>query len=399
MPRLIQNFDLSKTPKRHLLPIYVITLLLIFHTYVVAYINSSFLDQYLTAAEVGLIYIVGSAISIVIFLFISRVLQRVGNYRLTITLLILNLLAVTGMALSESLRVAVPLFIIHLVTIPLIFFNIDVFMEEQIGNNETSTGSSRGLLLALISFIGAISPLVSSLLVNGDINSFTNVYLLSAATLIPIILILVFYFKNFNDPEYNEVAVISAIRTFWEQYNIRNVFLVHFVLQIFFMTMVIYTPLYLTNNIGLSWTEFGIVMFFAQMAYVIFEYPIGIIADKYIGEKEMMAFGFLIIAISMSWMSFVTIPDILVWSVIMFVTRVGASLVEVTTESYFFKQTKSTDAQIISFFRITRPLAYVFGALLASFSLLYLPFNLLFIIIALLMIPAMFLTFNIQDSR
>ena len=83
----------------------------------------------------------------------------------------------------------------------------------------------------------------------------------------------------------------------------------------------------------------------------------------------------------------------------MFTTRVGASFVEVTTESYFFKQTKSSDAQIISFFRITRPLAYVLGALLASLSLLYLPFNLLFVVVASLMIPAMFFTINIEDTK
>ena len=140
-------------------------------------------------------------------------------------------------------------------------------------------------------------------------------------------------------------------------------------------------------------------MFFAQLAYVVLEYPVGIIADKYIGEKEMMGFGFLIIAISMSWMAFVTEQSILIWSIIMFTTRVGAALVEVTTESYFFKQTKSSDAQIISFFRITRPLAYIFGALLASLSLLYLPFNLLYVVFALLMIPAMFFTMNIEDSK
>ena len=140
-------------------------------------------------------------------------------------------------------------------------------------------------------------------------------------------------------------------------------------------------------------------MFFAQFAYVIFEYPVGIIADKYIGEKEMMGFGFLILAVSLSWMSFVTVPSVLVWSIIMFVARIGASLVEVTTESYFFKQTKSSDAQVISFFRITRPLAYVLGTLLASFSLLYLPFNLLYTVFAFLMIPSMFFTLNLEDTK
>jgi hypothetical protein len=82
----------------------------------------------------------------------------------------------------------------------------------------------------------------------------------------------------------------------------------------------------------------------------------------------------------------------------MFVIRVGASFVEVTTEVHFFKRTASSDAQIISFFRVSRPLAYIVGTVICILSLLYLPFNLLFIVIASLMIPAMFITFDIVDS-
>jgi hypothetical protein len=369
------------------------------HGYLVAYINSSFLEEFLSTAAVGTMYIIGSSLSVLIFLFISRVLRRVGNFRLTLLLLCLDLVAVLSMAFAVELKTAIPLFLIHIITIPLIIFNLDVFMEEQIGNNETTTGSKRGLLLMLGSIIGAISPLVSSLLVNGSISTFTYPYLLSAATLIPIIFIILFYFRDFSDPQYNEIDLFSSLRTFWKNHNIRSVFLANFTLQMFFMMMVVYTPIYLTRDVGFSWAEFGVIMFFAQLAYVLFEYPIGLIADKYIGEKEMMGFGFLIIATATSWMSFVTVSSVLAWSVIMFISRVGASLVEVTTESYFFKQTKSSDAQIISFFRTTQPLSYVVGALLASFALLYLPINLLFIVFASLCIPAMFFTLSIEDSR
>lgn len=399
MPKASHSLSLKQKPTRKLIPIYAATLLLIFHAFVVAYINSSFLEQFIPTAAVGTIYTVGSALSVLIFLFISRVLHRVGSFKLTLFLLIIDFLAVVGMAFSESLRVAVPLFLVHLISVPLIVFNLDVFMEEKIGNNESSTGSSRGLLLMLSSLIGAFSPLVSSLLIDSANGSFTYAYLLSAFTLLPVLIILFFFFKDFSDPEYNEIDLFSAIRTFWRQHNIRYVFLAHFTLQIFFMAMVVYAPLYLTDTIGLTWAEFGIVMFFAQLAYVIFEFPVGLIADKYIGEKEMMGFGFLIIAIATSWISFITVTSVITWSIVMFMSRVGASFVEVTTESYFFKQTKSSDAQIISFFRITRPLAYVIGAMIASLSLLYLPFNLLFIVIASLMIPAMFFTLNIEDTK
>jgi len=398
MPRVSNSVHLGK-PKRHLTPIYVATLLLIFHSLLVAYINSSFLERFVSPAAVGTIYTAGSALSVLIFLFISRVLHKVGNFKLTFGLLLLNFFAVTGMAFAESLRVAVPLFLVHLITLPLIFFNIDVFMEEQIGDSEESTGSRRGLLLTLASFVGALAPLASGLLIDDVTGSFTSAYLLSAVTIIPVIILLIFFFKDFSDPQYDEIDLFAAISDFWQQINVRLVFLAHFILQMFFMFMVVYVPLYLTNIIGLTWAEFGVVIFFAQMAFVLLEYPIGIIADKYIGEKEMMGFGFLIIAISTSWMAFVTESSVLIWAVIMFTTRVGASFVEVTTESYFFKQTKSSDAQIISFFRITRPLAYVIGAVIASLTLLYLPFNLLFIVLAFLMIPAMFFTLGIEDSK
>lgn len=386
-------------PKRHLIPIYAASLLLVLHSFLVAYINSSYLEQFISTTAVGTIYTLGSALSVLIFLFVSRVLRQVGNFKLTLGLLLLDMVAVLGMAYATELQQAVPLFLLHIITVPLIIFNLDVFMEELIGNDESATGRHRGLQLTLISIISALSPFISSLLINGNDQAFTYPYILSALVLLPIMAIMLFYFRDFSDPEYKEIDVFSAIRTFWKNISLRSVLAAHFALQMFFMLMVIYTPIYLTQHIGFSWTEFGIIMLIAQLAYVLFEYPTGYIADHYIGEKEMMGFGFLIMIIATSWMAFVAVPSMLAWSIIMFIVRVGASLVEATTESYFFKQTKSSDAQVISFFRITRPLAYVVGALIASLSLLYVPLNLLFVVFATLMVPAMFLTLNIKDTR
>jgi len=399
MPRPSHSPIMRRRAKRKLIPIYAAILLLVFHAFLIAYINSSFLEQFIDAASVGTIYTIGSALSVLIFLFVSRVLRQLGNFKLTIGLLATNFVAVLGMSQATTLEFAIPLFIIHLITVPLIIFNLDVFMEERIGNDESGTGTSRGLLLTLASLVGALSPLISGQLITQGSNDFSTAYVVSALTLIPVVVILLLFFRTFSDPQYNTIDLFSAIRTFWININIRSVFIAHFLLQMFFMMMVVYTPLYLTGTIGLTWAEFGIVMFFAQLAYVILEYPIGIVADRYIGEKEMMAAGFLIIIIATSWMSFVTVASVTVWAVIMFTTRVGAALVEVTTESYFFKQTKSSDAQIISFFRITRPLAYVLGAIVASLSLLFVPFNLLFVVFAALMVPAMFCAMYIKDTR
>lgn len=399
MPRVISKSELGKSLERRYIPIYVASLLLILHTFIVAFINSSLLEKFIGTESIGSIYLISSALTVLLFFFISYVLHRTGNFKLTLGLLLINGLSVVGLAFSDSLRTVVPLLAIHLITVPLIVFNLDVFLEEHIGNNEGVTGTRRGLLLALMSIIGAVAPFLSSQLIALGDGSFEYSYLASAAALIPIIGILLWYFRDFKDPPYTNINALEAIRGFWIKKDIRAVFIVHFVLQMFFMCMIVFSPLYLIQHIGLSWVEFGIIMFFAQSAYVIFEYPIGYIADNYIGEKEMMSLGLMILAISTAWISFVTVPSVVAWSIIMFTVRIGASFVEVTTEVHFFKRANSSDAQIISFFRVTRPLAYIAGAMLASLSLLWLPFNLLFVVFALIMIPAMFVTLDIVDTK
>ncbi len=384
--------------RRNALIIYAAVLMLIFQSYLVSFVNSSYIEQFVSSRSTGAIFTIASSLTVIIFLFISRVLHRVGNYQTTLFLLFLDFISVVGMSFADSFKTAIPLAILHLTVIPLIVFNFDVFLEENIGNKESSTGSKRGLLLSLSSFIGAVTPLVTGSLI-GDTYNFSTVYYVSALCVIPMIALVLIFFRNFKDPQYDEIKVFSALRSFWVRPDIRNVFLAHFVLQTFFFFMVVYTPLYLSTEIGLTWSQIGIILFGAQLAYVFFEFPIGKIGDLYIGEKEMMIAGYFILAITSVILAFITSTDVWVWVLAMFATRTGASLAETTTESYFFKHTDSSDAQIISFFRITRPLSYIFGSLIGSFILLYVPFNYIFVFLGLMILPATIAAANIEDTK
>jgi len=73
--------------------------------------------------------------------------------------------------------------------------------------------------------------------------------------------------------------------------------------------------------------------------------------------------------------------------------------VEATTESYFFKHTKGNDANTMSFFRLTRPLAMLIGALAGSVALLYLPFELIFVVLGCMMLPGIFFTRALTDTK
>ena len=379
--------------------IYVLSIVFTFHGLLVAYSNSTFMEQFASPAAIGALYTIASSLAVFSFLFISRVLRKIGNVRLTIYLALAEIASLITLGLTDSSGTAIVAFVAFMTLNPLIYLSIDIFSESIIGDNEGSTGSKRGLTLTLMSLAAMAGPLALGAIVGDDDANLYKTYLVSAGVFSIFILVILAKFKSFDDPQYKEIQVLSAIHSFWKKKDVRNVFLAHFTLQIFFSWMVIYFPLYLATEIGFTWDIIGTIIAVGLFAYVLVEYPTGLIADKFLGEKEMMAAGFLILAISTSWISFMATAPVVAWMVLMFISRIGASLVEATTESYFFKHTKGTDANIMSFFRLTRPLAMVVGALLGSVALLYLPFQLIFIVLGFMMIPGIFFTASLKDTK
>ncbi len=378
--------------------LYLATLILSLHWAFVLYVHSTYLGQFVPDEAIGTLFTIGSALTVFVFLFISRILRSLGNYKLTLGLAILEFVVLIGMSAADSLRTAIPLFILHQAIVPLLLFNLDVFVES-FSQDEGKTGRLHGVMLTAMNVATALAPLMVGMLIGGASGSLKLAYLASAVCMLPFIYVIYHNFRTFEDAPYTDVEVLEAIRAFWVNRNVRLVFLAHFLLQLFFAWMVIYVPLYLATEVGFSWDAIGSILFVGLLAYVLLEYPVGRIADLYIGEKEIMTAGFLILAVSTAWISFVHTIAIVPWMVTMFLTRVGASFVESTTESYFFKHTSGSDANIISFFRITRPLAIVAGALLGSLALLYMPFQYIFVALGLSMLIGIIFSLLLVDTK
>lgn len=384
---------------------YIALLFLCLHWAFVLYINSSYLAQLATHRTIDILYVVGALVTIGSFFYASHILTRFGNIFLIKALTLIEFCALVGMAFTINPYIGLSLFVVHQAVVPILLFNLDIIVEVMIGEHEETTGTQRGILLTIMSLTTALAPLALGTLtsvahqVSAKASEFVLVYLLSAFFLIPFIFVILKYFKTFKDPVYPHFKFREGLIEFWQYKDIRNVFFAHFLLQFFFTWMVIYTPLYLTNVIGLSWDEVGSILFVGLMAYVFLEYAIGKVADTYIGEKEMMAFGFAVIAVATASFVFLDNSSIPLWMTAMFLTRVGASFIEVTTESYFFKHTAGKDTNVISLFRITRPLSYVVGPVLGVITLHFFSFSFLFVILGTLMIPGLFFAMALKDTR
>jgi predicted MFS family arabinose efflux permease len=395
-----------ESKKRHLecsrsyRSVYFALLMLAFQSVVTLYINSTYLEQFVAPESVGVLFMAGAALSIVSLLTAAKLLRRYGNRSYALGLILLNALTLLGMGLVEHRFAVVPLFIIHQALSPLLFFSLDIFLESLSGTEEKRTGSRRGFILSMLSFASAVAPLAAGFLMgNGAHPNFAAVYITSAVLLLPIAAFFYYNFRSFKDASYTDVKLVPALRSFWRDLNLRYVFCAHFLLQLFFAWMVIYIPLYLATELGFSWDAIGAILFVGLLAYVFLEYPVGLIADRYLGEQEMMAAGFMILGVSTAWLSLIATAAIIPWMVALFMTRVGAALVESTTESYFFKHARGEDVNVIGFFRISRPLAILFGALLGSAALFLLPFQFIFAALGFLLLSGIIFATLIEDTR
>lgn len=378
---------------------YSALLFLSLHWACVLYINSSYLEQFVSHTALTWLYVISAVLTVGAFLKAPHFLSSLGSKQFTLLLSAIEFLVFIGMAFTTSAYIASGLFVLHQIVITLLYFNLDMLVEITAGDEEDKTGRQRGILLTITSITTALAPLIIGKMLGSGTPDFTLTYILSALILIPFAYLIFSRLKDFEDPHYPHLRIREGLSHFWKSGDLRNVFCAHFLLQFFFTWMVIYTPLYLTSVIGFNWEEIGSILFIALMAYVLLEYFIGFIADKYIGEKEMMAFGFAVTAVSTSWFIFLDNSSIGIWMFAMFMTRVGASLIEATTESYFFKHTSGTDSDVVGIFRITRPLSYVIGALTGVIALQYTTFEFLFAILGFLMVPGMFFAMALNDTK
>ncbi len=108
------------------------------------------------------------------------------------------------------------------------------------------------------------------------------------------------------------------------------------------------------------------------LPFVLVEYPAGFIADKYIGDKEMLIGGFVLIGISFGSLAFVTSTTPVALLLLALVgSRVGAAVVEAMVEGHFFRRVAAEDSNTVTVYRMSRPLAALIAPLSASILLFF----------------------------
>ena len=381
--------------KHALFALNILSFLLTLHVVLPVYINSSYLSIYISERYVGLVYTFCSILSILALIGIDRVLERFGNYRTFFGLLIIEIISLVGIMFANSGAFLIAVFAVNFIALALIGFSLDIFLESLSSDNDT--GKTRGQFLTAGNAAWILAALIVSVILSD--NHYKIVYAASTILFIPIIFLFRLNFKKFKDRPYRTESYWRSFAYAMRKKNIRSVLFVGFLLQFFYAWMVIYTPLYLHNHVGFSWNVIGIIFSVMLLPFVITELPLGKLADTKWGEKEMLCIGFIIMALTTAYISFIDSKNVLLWMAILFLTRVGASVVEIMSETYFFKKIGPEDVGLISIFRSARPLAYIVSPILATVLLAFVDIKLMFVALGVILFLGLGSSLSLEDTK
>ncbi len=334
------------------------------HFFLIIYVIAPYLALFMPESQTGLVVSFGAILTLLAFPFMPRLVKRHGAKHLAIALAFLQGVSIYVLTFSPSAIFAVLCVAIACALSPLIAYQLDLLLEAAT-NEEGSTGRIRTLFLTAGNAALIFTPLIIGYLLDGT-EAYARIFLAASLSLMPFIVLLMFERLPEGEPP-SLTGVRSTCFCLWRDPDLRAAAFGNGVLQFFYHLAPLYIPLYLHTALGFAWSDLGWVFAVMLLPFVFVEYPAGVIADRWLGDKELMIAGFVITGLAFGSIAFITSSTpLIVVALILFVSRIGAALSEAMIEGHFFRRVSEKDANTISVFRMMRPVGALVAPVFAS---------------------------------
>jgi MFS family permease len=366
--------------------------------YLIVYILTPYLATFMPEEYTGLVIAAGALATLAFFPYAPRFVIAVGARRLALLFSCLACVVLFSLSLAPVPIVALLLIAMACAISPIIAYCLDLLLEATV-QVEDFTGRVRTAFLTAGNIALLISPLVLGVLLDAT-DAYERVFLAASISLFP--LMLLFLLHSFPEGAVPRLVRTSEVlRAGFMNPDTRSVFVAYYLLQFFYYSAPLYVPLYLHSVVGLPWTTLGVVLSVVLVPFLLIEYPAGIVADRWLGDKEMMFAGFLITGLGTVLFAWIA-PGTPILSIVALLgaTRVGVGLMEAMTEGHFFRRVTEKDAGMVSVFRMGRPFAALTAPIACSVLLALGGYWWLFVGGGLIvMIPGMISALGIVDDR
>ncbi len=342
------------------------SLSLVFSFALVAYFLSTFAERLVGASHVNLLFAFSAAATLLLLPLTVRLMEAIGRGRTTFWAAVLYFVSLVLFALPLPRAVHIAAFVLYNITIVGVLMGLDVVLEKY--SSDGVTGTIRGRHLAILNLGLIPGPWISGQVM--EHYGFSGLALLAAVFALPVAFVLFygFYGKGigFQSREHN---MLNSLQLMMRKLPLRYAFVAALLLQIFYAVMIIETPLVL-RSLGFTPSQVGLMFAIMLLPFVLIQYPLGRLADRKFGEREMMVAGFLIAGFATAAIAVLPLSgvarSVIGWTALLFVSRIGAAAIEVMRDSYFFKHVDSRDLHVIALLWAAMPLAYLIGPLASS---------------------------------
>lgn len=371
-----------------------ISFLLGFSQSLLIYIESSYFKLSLGSENVSVFYFMAYVVALAFLLNMHKIIRFMGKSTAFFLFFFLQICAMAVLIMVDPSVLGIFLLMINIITAYLMYVILDIIMESY--SEDKKSGRIRGLHLTMISLGFMLGPIISTRIL--EKYDYAGLFFVSMLISMLIFVISLVGLSGGNKKFEGNITIRDLAKKIFINKNLMRIYWISFVLEFFYALMIVYTPLYLLD-LGLSWTQIGFVFTIMLIPFIIIEYPVGIIADKKIGEKEMIIFALFLMAFSTLSIFFVTSKSVFLWGFVLFLTRIGAAMIESLRDSYFYKKIDGDDMDVISFFRTSRSVAYVIATAISAMLLIVFPVKAIFLFVAIVIFAALYPAFYLVDNK
>ena len=367
---------------------YILSFFFTLHIALSAYVNSTFLSNIISEKYVGILFAIASLVTLLLLSKSVNLLKHFGNRKFVLWSLLVNMMSLVGMITSGNSYIIALSFIALITTNTLVLLSIDIFIEH-FGNPQT-IGKNRGLYLTIINLAWMLTPLATVFLITKE-GGYQTIYIISFLATIIMTIGLVFSVRTFEDKTYKKTPFLETYKYLKTNRHMLAITVINFILQFFFAWMVVYMPIYLYEHIGFGWDQIGIIFTIMLAPFIILGLPVGVLVDKYhVRKRTLLYIGILIMSISTFSISYITTKNIITWALVLFMTRIGASITETTSEIYLFTHIREEETHLLSVFRDMVPISYIVAPLISTLIFIFLPLKFLFAILGVITLTGLY---------
>jgi MFS family permease len=388
---LVHNESLDR---RKVKIITLVSFIMGFSQAIFAYVMSSYFREASGTENVGVFYFLAYVVVLIVLLNLHKLIRKIGKARVFLISILAKIAIIFALTvLAPSLTSAVFL-MGYIILGALVWVDLDVMLESF--SRDNMSGRIRGAYLTIVNVGYLIAPFLATRVLE-RFNYYGIFFLLLILNSIVFIIALA-GLKNVNHKFDQREKVCELMKKISKRPNVKRIYLVSFALEFFYALMVIYTPIYLIDK-GVTWDQIGVIFTIMLIPFVILQYPAGRLADKKIGEKELLIFSLIIMGATTGALFFIQSNSVWLWASLLFATRIGAALIEILRDSYFYKRIDGHDVDIINFFRTSSATAFLVATSISIPLLLIFPVKWIFLLVAVVVLFALIPAFGLEDNK